>query len=521
MKKRFVLLFLCTLFLTPAQAQKKYALLIGVDYEGRLALDYTRQDAIKLGQILESNFGYTTKVLTRKSETTKTAINIAFSDLKNLDASYDQVIVFFSGHGVRDENSNEVGYLLPNDVDVNELFLTAIDMSIIQNLSRTLKARQAMFILDCCYSGIIGSYASMDVSGGDKTLRSRQILTAGRSGQKARMYEAKELSLYTFYLTRALSGGGSFLRADSDKDGELTAWDLQTDVEKKVSDHTRKKQTPRLYNFTEDDGIFLFRATNYERPAIPIVDNREKTKDDLPASPVRDVPPKDMVLIPAGTFRMGGDSYEDEKPVHGVKIDAFYMDKYEISVAEYAKFVNERNHKKPRYWDEQLQKLNRPVVEVSWSDAQAYATWARKRLPTEAEWEYAARGGLEQKKYPWGNESPDGKSNFDKDRSRDYSWENANKYLKDVNSYEPNGYSLYNMSGNVWEWCSDWYSDDYYKQFANSIADNPKGPEKGDYRVVRGGSWFVAEDVLRVAGRGGFDPGYGGGVLGFRCVQDR
>ncbi|MCH7675990.1 caspase family protein [candidate division KSB1 bacterium] len=316
MKKRFVLLFLCALFLTPAQAQKKYALLIGVDYEGRLALDYTRQDAIKLGQILESNFGYTTKVLTRKSETTKTAINIAFSDLKNLDASYDQVIVFFSGHGVRDENSNEVGYLLPNDVDVNKLFLTAIDMSIIQNLSRTLKAKQAMFILDCCYSGIIGSYASMTISGGDKTLRSRQILTAGRSGQKARMYEAKELSLYTFYLTRALSRGGSFLRADSDKDGELTAWDLQAYVQKKVSQETRDKQTPRMYNYTEDDGIFLFRAKNYQRPAIPIVDNREKTKDDLSASSVRDVPPKDMVLIPAGTFRMGSDSFPRTKSLY-------------------------------------------------------------------------------------------------------------------------------------------------------------------------------------------------------------
>lgn len=521
MKKRFVLLFLCALFLTPAQAQKKFALLIGVDYEGRLALDYTRQDAIKLGQILESNFGYTTKVLTRKSETTKTAINIAFSDLKNLDASYDQVIVFFSGHGVRDENSNEVGYLLPNDVDTTNYFLSAIHMSIIQDLSRTLKAKQAMFILDCCYSGIIGSYASMDVSGGDKTLRSRQILTAGRSGQKARMYEAKELSLYTFYLTRALSRGGSFLRADSDKDGELTAWDLQAYVQKKVSQETRDKQTPRMYNYTEDDGIFLFRAKNYQRPAIPIVDSSEKTKDDLSASSVRDVPPKDMVLIPAGTFRMGSDSSEDEKPVHDVKIDAFYMDKYEVSEAEYAKFVNERKHVKPGRWDEQLQKLNRPVVHVSWCDAQAYATWVRKRLPTEAEWEYAARGGLEQKKYPWGNESPDGKSNFDKDGTRGFSWKDANKYLKDVNSYEPNSYSLYNMSGNVWEWCSDWYSAGYYKQFANSIADNPRGPKKGTRRVVRGGSWSNSGYGLRVAVRNRYGPDYGLNIIGFRCVQDR
>lgn len=266
---------------TSIYAQNKYALLIGVDYEGRLALDYTRQDAIKLGQILKTNFGYTTKVLTRQNETTQQAIKRAFSDLKELGEKYDQIIVFFSGHGVRDENSTEVGYLLPNDVDTNDLFMSAIDMSIIQNLSKTLRSRQVLFILDCCYSGIIGSYANMAISGGDKTLRSRQILTAGRSGQTARMWEAKELSLYTYYLTRALCREGKFLRADSDKDGELTAWDLQTYVQKKVSAETGKNQTPRMYNYTEDDGIFLFQEKFYKEPKTKPPANVGKTKTSI------------------------------------------------------------------------------------------------------------------------------------------------------------------------------------------------------------------------------------------------
>jgi len=272
-------LFLCLAMFGAAHAQNKYALLIGVDYEGSVALDYTRQDAIEMGRILKNNFGFKTKVLTKKSDTTRKAIKRAFSDLKENGKNYDSIIVFFSGHVQRDKGSKEVGYLLPNDVDKNDLFMTAIDMSIIQNLSKTLKSKQVLFIMDCSYSGIIGSYFNMDIAGGDETLRSRQVLTAGRSEQKARMYEAKGLSLYTHYLTRALSREGKFIRADSGKDGKFTARDLQTYVEKKVSNHTNKKQTPRLYNYTEDDGIFLFRDPNHKKTDGVILDSHEKTKN--------------------------------------------------------------------------------------------------------------------------------------------------------------------------------------------------------------------------------------------------
>jgi len=117
----FMALFLCLTLFQSAYAQNKYALLIGVDYDGSLALDYTRQDAIEMGRILKDNFGYETKVLTKKNETTKEAILRAFSDLKKNGKDYENVILFFSGHGAKDKNSDGVGYLLPNDVEKNYL----------------------------------------------------------------------------------------------------------------------------------------------------------------------------------------------------------------------------------------------------------------------------------------------------------------------------------------------------------------------------------------------------------------
>ena len=244
----------------------------------------------------------------------------------------------------------------------------------------------------------------------------------------------------------------------------------------------------------------------------------------LPPSSFKQEEPKappGMVRIPAGSFRMGSnDGDEDEKPIHEVYVDAFFMDETEVTVEQYRLFLNANpNHRKPDNWEEQQQNPKRPVVYVSWEDAKAYATWAGKRLPYEAEWEYAARGGntgLNGKphyKYPWGDNVDASKANYDPDGSHN-DWR---RYLRDVRSYAQNGYGFYDMAGNVWEWCEDSYDANYYK---SSLSRNPKNLIAGTLRVLRGGSWINDPQVIRCAVRDGDDPALRGGSLGFRCALD-
>lgn len=170
------------------------------------------------------------------------------------------------------------------------------------------------------------------------------------------------------------------------------------------------------------------------------------------------------------------------------------------------------------------ERLDHPAIHLSWHDADAYCRWAGKRLPTEAEWEYAARGGLVQKRYPWGDElKPGGEHRCnvwqgkfpDKNHASDGFAGTA-----PVNSYLPNGYGLYNMSGNVWEWCADWFTKDYH---LSSEAVNPKGPVSGVARSMRGGSYLCHKSYCnryRVAARSKNTPDSSAGNIGFRCAAD-
>ena len=226
-----------------------------------------------------------------------------------------------------------------------------------------------------------------------------------------------------------------------------------------------------------------------------------------------------MVLIPAGSFEMGDHFNEEsrsERPVHTVELDSFYMDVHEVTVGQFREFVNQSGYKYGDYWDSVAHFSpggEYPMIYVNWNDATAYAKWAGKRLPTEAEWEYAARGGLVGKRYPWGDEVTHNDANYAGTGGKDkWEWQAA-----PVGSFKANGYGLYDMAGNVWEWCQDWYGSDYYN---NSPAKNPPGPETGSYRVLRGGGWYYSTGNLRVASRLGSTPYSGSANYGFRCVAD-
>jgi formylglycine-generating enzyme required for sulfatase activity len=221
------------------------------------------------------------------------------------------------------------------------------------------------------------------------------------------------------------------------------------------------------------------------------------------------------VLVPAGEFTMGslyGDA--DEQPVHRVYLDAFYMDKYEVSVGQYAAFLQTTGDDPPPNWYTMNQPSHqkRPVVNVDWADAARYCKWADKRLPTEAEWEKAARG-TDGRHYPWGNNAPTSlHANYFKTE-----WNN-HWALVPVGKLEDgkSPYGIYDMAGNVWEWVSDWYDNDYYK---NSPSKNPTGPSSGERKVFRGGSWESGGLSLQSTDRSSTTPAKRLYISGFRCAK--
>jgi formylglycine-generating enzyme required for sulfatase activity len=219
----------------------------------------------------------------------------------------------------------------------------------------------------------------------------------------------------------------------------------------------------------------------------------------------------EMVLIPAGSFLMGIDGNDlDQRPQHEVYLDAYWMDLTEVTNAQYLACVDDGGCKPPGeaqyYRDQSLR--DHPVAYVTWFDARDFCQWAGKRLPTEAEWEKAARG-TDGRIFPWGDTPAN-------DRLANYN-DNVHKSTP-VGSY-PVGvspYGLQDMAGNVWEWVNDWYLIDYYR---TSVRENPAGPDTGDRKVLRGGSWFSLVDiVLRTHIRKKRAPEIRDYGTGFRCV---
>lgn len=254
-----------------------------------------------------------------------------------------------------------------------------------------------------------------------------------------------------------------------------------------------------------EDATVIESATVLEgTPAVPDQEARPKPQ---PESVV------DMCMVTAGQFWMGSSlnegKNETEKPRHRVYLSTYYIDKYPVTNQAYRQFIKETGHPEPLFWaDPQFNHPMQPVVGVSWYDAMAYAEWAKKRLPTEAEWEKAAKGE-DNLIYPWGNEYLDGMANVDF----------AMIHTSQVEQFSSgvSGCGCYDMIGNVWEWCFDWYEEKYYTV---SRSENPQGPAQGEKKVIRGAAWDTIYFNARNAFRFFEDPAARGHNLGFRCVVD-
>ena len=279
-----------------------------------------------------------------------------------------------------------------------------------------------------------------------------------------------------------------------------------------------------------------------------------------------------MVLLDEGRFRMGTDyphgfPADGEGPVREIRIAPFYIDICPVTNAEFSRFIEATGYRTEAEgfgWSfvfagdlpEGLQEFSPvaglewwrridgadwahpegpqsnlkgrddyPVVQVSWNDAVAYATWSGKRLPTEAEWEYAARGGLDQKLYPWGDDlTPEGKhlcniwqGTFPKENTA----EDGYTSVCPAQAFPPNGFGLYSVTGNTWEWCADWFHPTYH---VDATPINPIGPPEGTVRVLKGGSYLCHKSYCnryRVAARSSNTPDSATTNIGFRCVRDR
>lgn len=258
-------------------------------------------------------------------------------------------------------------------------------------------------------------------------------------------------------------------------------------------------------------------------PALLAAAAMQTAGADRGSEPAATDTPDGMVLIPAGEFTMGrtfstSDDetgmrpliLRDDRPPHSVRLDGFWMDSTEVTHSAYARFVSETGRGAPYHWLGGVmprELADHPAYNVDWADASAFCAWRGKRLPTEAEWERAARGGAEGENYPWGKEKPD------RQRARYSTPEGP----ATVRRYPANPFGLHDMGGSVAEWCQDWFEREYY---ASSPTENPQGPAAGMYKIVRGGSWADGPNRITVFFRNWARPNQRTPNLGFRCVKD-
>ena len=561
------------------------------------SLPETEREAKLLAQELRDNFGFTCEFVPNPT------LNQIKSKLKEYNSrnfqNDDQVLFFFSMHGYYDDNT-ETGYLVPRDGDSQD-FETWFNYFNFRSYLGNNKCKHIFLALDACHSG---SFKVSDKGAPDKpaweqlpdcqqrvteALRYKSRIFAA-SGSKAARTPAKSAFAAKFLETLRRGGEEGIIKADeinlklsnlssprpqtgtftgqeeggefifirkdacsnqiqsNDSESDKADWRTAKNANT-ITAYETYKRNHRNGAYFEDAQDAINRLKVPVQPVTSSAQNQDGNTDGNRLPQAQQTPSVSYlsfepltVAVKGGTFQMGSNDYDDEKPIHRVTLSDFAIGKYEVTVEQFAAFVNEKNYKTDAdkegwsyFWTgstyekkngvnwkcdvagkvRQQDEFKHPVIHVSWNDATAYCQWLssktnkKYRLPTEAEWEYAARGGNQSKGYKYSGSNTVG----------DVAWytDNSSSKTHTVGTKGANELDIHDMSGNVWEWCSDWYDENYYK---NSAAQNPKGAQSGSLRVLRGGSWDFSDFLCRSSNRLWFEPSYRVSNIGFRLARD-
>jgi len=561
-------------------SQDKYAIVIGVEtYDAGTfdSLDFANEDAHELGKSLTS-LGFTTKIMTSdaKSSTlrpsTPAKIATIMKTVANSCGPGDTLVISLSGHGVQfaDEELLPSGvretYFCPEDATLSDKKTLLKISSVVEFINNSAASRK-LLLVDACRENVLsdqGKRKSARKIELGSVHESRQSVPTGMAvlfscSSKQFSWEHDELghSVFTNYVINYLSGKAEerfYENGSVDLDG------LVYYVRKRTNDYVSGK------NLSADGQLPILRgdSANWPFGKIELSQPQEFTNGIG----------MQFTLIPAGEFMMGNEAsvdallkkypgserawFADAEKRHRVQITKpYYLAKHEVTVGQFRRFVENQNYRTeaetdgkggygfdkatgkwlqdPKYtWKNPgfPQTDSHPVVNVSWNDAEKFIAWMRTQddrqysLPTEAQWEYACRAGSEAA-FSFGDD-PEGLAKIgnvaDGTAKREINFtfniaaEDGYVYTAPVGSYRPNGFGLFDMHGNVNEWCLDWYAADYY---SNSPSSDPLGPSQGSFRVDRGGSWVSLAGDCRSASRYGSAPDYRDGNLGFRVAVGR
>ncbi len=538
--------------------KESHALVIGVsDYtNGWRDLPGVKKDVEAVRSALKKKGFNVRVVMDPDKKRLQEAFELFIRDYGGKSKSSNRLLFYFAGHGYSIKpnyaRSDKIGYIIPSeapnplksDKDMNDFINIAMSMHRIEEFAEKISAKHAIFLFDSCFSGSLFKILRGPLLGSHNISYKianpiRQFITSGRENE-----EVPDESIFRRQFISALEG-----EADFNMDGFVTGCELGLFLEDRVINYSKGAQHPvsaKIRNPDLDKGDFIFKVKS-------IIPSYSSSSPPPPLPP----PPKNMKLIKGRCFKMrdvhgGGDL--DHRPEHEICVDDFFIGVYEVTVGDFSEFVEdthyitdaerqgwgtvldssgneavqqeEANWRNPGFFQDE----KHPVVMVSWNDANEYIEWlgrkdgVKYRLPTEAEWEFAARSRGKEYEYSWGDGNPSGniageeiKDKFPNSRlSILDGYVDEFVFTAQVGSFEKNKSGLFDMTGNVSEWCSDWYSNDYHNN--NSPKENPHGPSAGEERVVRGGSWINGPRLIHVSYRDKDDPEYCDTTIGFRLV---